>query len=82
MHRLHSERLQSERQEWHADLDSLLEGNFASEDLDLTITLAKCVLSFHVFTTHDCLSRHDTKPAVCDNRTVPVYSTLFPVLGP
>ena len=43
MHRLHSERLQSERQEWHADLDSLLEGNFASEDLDLAITLAKCV---------------------------------------
>ena len=41
MHRLHSERLQSERQEWHADLDSLLEGNFASEDLDLAITLAK-----------------------------------------
>ena len=34
-------RLQSERQEWHADLDSLLEGNFASEDLDLAITLAK-----------------------------------------
>ena len=34
-------RLQSERQEWLADLDSLLEGNFASEDLDLAITLAK-----------------------------------------
>ncbi len=47
MHRLHSERLQSERQEWHADLDSLLEGNFASEDLDLAITLAKCVHHSH-----------------------------------
>ena len=38
-------RLQSERQEWHADLDSLLEGNFASEDLDLAITLAKYIPS-------------------------------------
>ena len=38
-------RLQSERQEWHADLDSLLEGNFASQDLDLAITLAKWVES-------------------------------------
>ncbi len=38
-------RLQSERQEWLADLDSLLEGNFASEDLDLAITLAKYVLA-------------------------------------
>jgi hypothetical protein len=35
-------RLQSERQEWHADLDSLLEGNFAREDLELAISLARC----------------------------------------
>lgn len=35
-------RLQSERQEWHADLDNLLEGNFAREDLDLAISLARC----------------------------------------
>lgn len=34
-------RLQSERQEWHNDLDSLLEGNFASEDLDLAVSLAR-----------------------------------------
>lgn len=35
-------RLQSERREWHADLDHLLEGDFAREDLDLAIHLARC----------------------------------------
>lgn len=36
-------RLQSERQEWLADLDNLLEGNFAREDLELADSLARRV---------------------------------------
>lgn len=35
-------RLQTERRVWHADLDHLLEGDFAREDLELAIHLARC----------------------------------------
>ncbi|KAK9830537.1 hypothetical protein WJX72_012336 [[Myrmecia] bisecta] len=34
-------RLESERQEWHAVLDNLLNGNFAREDLDLAVSIAR-----------------------------------------
>jgi hypothetical protein len=37
-------RLETEREKWRANLDNLLEGDFAHEDLELAVSLARWVL--------------------------------------
>ncbi len=38
-------RLESARQEWHADLDTVLCSNFAANDHELAISLARCAVN-------------------------------------